>query len=46
VRGPAQEREIGGDGEFEIGRRAFAFHDHAYIPCRNQRGGAAGGMSR
>ena len=32
MRSPAQEREIRGDGEFEIARH------HAYIPCRNQRG--------
>jgi hypothetical protein len=32
MRGAAQEREIRGDGEFEIARH------HAYIPCRNQCG--------
>ena len=37
MRGPAQKREIRGDGEFEI--------SHAYIPCRNQRG-ASRAMSR
>ena len=26
MRGAAQEREIRGDGEFEVGRRALAFH--------------------
>jgi hypothetical protein len=32
VRGAAQRRKIRRDGEFKIPH-------HAYVPCRNQRGG-------
>ena len=40
VRGPAQEGEIGGDGEFDIVQRSLRriCGFYAYVPCRNQRG--------